>query len=58
MPFNEEREMTISSTLEIKILIKRNDLFPILGKKISFDNLDLIAVNFKLDTLPVETGKN
>lgn len=42
----------------IKILIKRNDLFPILGKKISFDNLDLIAVNFKFDTLSVETGQN
>lgn len=44
--------------IRIKILIKRNDLFPILGKKISFYNLDLIAVNFKFDTLSVETGQN
>lgn len=30
--------------------------FPILSKKIPFDNLDLIAVYFKFDTLSVETS--
>ena len=40
----------------IKILIEWNDLFPILSKKIPFDNLDLIAVYFKFDTLSVETS--
>ncbi len=30
----------------IEVLIERNNLFPILGKKVSFDYLDSIAIYF------------
>lgn len=30
----------------IEVLIERNNLFPILGKKVSFNDLDSIAIYF------------